>query len=90
MWGGLVTLGLVVFLVLWSVVGFEQLFLLFHELSFTNQFWILDPSRDYLIMLFPGGFFYDVALFSFGAVIIESLVLCGIAFAILKLKGWND
>ena len=87
MWGSVATMILMFFLALWAVSGFEQLFLLFHEVSFANQFWILDPSKDYLIMLFPGGFFYDVALFSFGAVIIESLVLGGIAFAVLKLKG---
>lgn len=87
LWGSIATLGLMIFLALWSVFGFEQLFILFHKLSFTNEFWILDPSRDYLLMLFPGEFFYDVALFSFGAVIIESLILGGIAFAVLRLGG---
>lgn len=89
MWGSIVTMVLMIFLALWSVSGFEQLFVLFHEISFTNQLWILDPSKDYLIMLFPGGFFYDVALFGFGAIIIESLVIGGTAFAVLKLRGWR-
>jgi integral membrane protein (TIGR01906 family) len=89
LWGSVVTLGLMIFLALWSVFGFEQLFVLFHRLSFTNEFWILDPGADYLIMLFPGGFFYDIALFGFAAVIIESLFLGAIAFIILKLEGKN-
>jgi integral membrane protein (TIGR01906 family) len=87
LWGSVVTLGLMIFLALWAVFGFEQLFVLFHRLSFTNEFWILDPGADYLIMLFPGGFFYDIALFGFAAVIIESLFLGAIAFIILKLEG---
>ncbi len=57
LWGSVLTLGLVIFLALWSVIGFEQLFILFHQLSFTNEFWILDPSKDFLIMLFPEQFF---------------------------------
>lgn len=84
LWGSLATLGLVVVLAFWAVFGFDQLFLLFHLVSFSNELWILDPAKDYLIMLFPGGFFYDAALFGFGAVIVEVILLCGIAFAILK------
>ena len=87
LWGSIVTLGLMILLALWGVFGFEQLFILFHQISFTNEFWILDPSKDYLLMLFPEGFFYDTALFGFGAVIIESLVLGGVAYAVLRLKG---
>jgi integral membrane protein (TIGR01906 family) len=86
LWGSAVTLGLVLFLALWSLVGFEQLFVFFHQLSFTNQFWILDPSKDYLIMLFPSEFFYDVALFGFGAVVLQSAVLGGIAWGLLKIR----
>jgi integral membrane protein (TIGR01906 family) len=87
LWGSILMLGLMVFLAFWAVLGFEQLFLLFHQVSFTNQFWILDSSKDYLIMLFPGDFFYDVAMFGFSAVIIESLILCGITFMLLKTRN---
>ena len=85
--GSLAALGLMIILALWAVFGFEQLFLLFHLISFSNQFWILDPARDYLIMLFPEGFFYDVALFGFAAVMLQALVLGGVTFGILKYTG---
>ena len=85
--GSLATLCLMIILALWAVFGFEQLFLLFHLISFSNQFWILDPARDYLIMLFPEGFFYDVALFGFAAVMLQALVLGGVTFGILKYTG---
>jgi len=84
-WGGLLTLGLMIALALWAFFGFEQFFLLFHVVSFPNEYWMLDPARDYLIMLFPEGFFYDAALLGFGAVILEALLLGGIAFGILRL-----
>jgi len=85
-WGSLITVGLMVVLALWAFFGFEKLFILFHLVSFPNEYWMLDPAKDYLIRLFPEGFFYDAALLSFGAVILEALLLGGIALGILKLK----
>ena len=46
-----------------SLFNFDRLFLQFHLLSFSNDLWLLDPSRDYLIMLFPQGFWYDMAIY---------------------------
>ena len=31
------------------LVGFDQLFLTFHMLSFSNDFWRLDPATDRLV-----------------------------------------
>ena len=86
-WGSLVTVGLMVVLALWALFGFERFFLLFHLVSFSNEYWMLDPARDYLIRLFPGGFFYDATLFGFGAIMLEALLVGGIALAILRLIG---
>ena len=88
-WGGLITLVLMVLLALWAFFGFEQFFVLFHLISFPNAYWMLDPAKDYLIRLFPEGFFYDAALFGFGAVILEALLISAIAFGILRLTGWG-
>ena len=85
--GSLVTLGLMAVLAAWAVFGFERLFLLFHLVSFTNEYWILDPARDYLIMLFPGAFFYDAALFGFGVVILGAAIIAGTTFGILRSLG---
>ena len=60
--GGVVTLSLVVVVGLLSLVAFNQLFLLFHLVSFSNDFWQLDPRRDYLIAMFPQGFFFDATM----------------------------
>ncbi len=87
LWGSLVTVGLMAGLALWALFGFERFFLLFHLVSFSNEYWMLDPAKDYLIRLFPEGFFYDAALFGFGAIILEAVILGGIAFGILRLKS---
>jgi integral membrane protein (TIGR01906 family) len=61
--GGGITLGLMLFLGLAAILDFDGFFLQFHLISFANDLWLLDPARDYLIMLFPQGFWYDVTLF---------------------------
>ncbi len=60
--GGGITLAIMLALWLGTLLGFDQLFLQFHLVSFANDFWQLDPARDYLIMLFPQGFWYDATL----------------------------
>jgi integral membrane protein (TIGR01906 family) len=87
LWGSCITMGVMVFLALWVLFGFERFFILFHLVSFANEYWMLDPARDYLIRLFPEGFFYDATLFGFGAIMLEALLVGGIAFVILRMIG---
>jgi integral membrane protein (TIGR01906 family) len=61
--GGGLTLLLVLAMGLGALFDFDWLFWQFHLISFANDFWLLDPTRDYLVMLFPQGFWYDVTLF---------------------------
>jgi len=81
------TLLLMVTAALWAYIGFEQFFLLFHLVSFSNQYWMLDPARDYLIRLFPEGFFYDAAMFGFLAIIAEALVIGTAALGLLRSES---
>ena len=61
--GSTITLSMIVALGVGSMVGsFDRLFLQFHFLAFTNELWMLDPTKDYLIMLFPEGFWFDAAM----------------------------
>ena len=62
-----------------TLLGFDQLFLQFHLISFTNELWQLDPARDYLIMLFPRNFWYDATIFCTLATVAGALVLGGVA-----------
>ncbi len=58
-------IGTVVGLMLFAVVslfGFDQLFLQFHLISFSNDLWRLNPSTDYLLLMFPQGFWFDAAM----------------------------
>ncbi len=61
-WGGALTLGLFAGFGVLSMFNFDELFLQFHVMSFDNDLWILDPSKDRLVMMFPQGFWYDSAI----------------------------
>lgn len=77
--GGSITLGLVLFLGLAAILDFDQFFLQFHLISFANDLWQLDPTRDYLIMLFPQNFWYDATMFCALGTVVMAVVLAGVA-----------
>ena len=53
-----------IFLILTIIIlfflSFNNLFYNFHLIFFNNDLWMLDPSKDNLINLFPESFFYNV------------------------------
>jgi integral membrane protein (TIGR01906 family) len=60
--GGATTLGLFALAGLGAFVAFDWLFVRFHLISFTNDDWLLDPRTDYMIRMFPRGFWLDATL----------------------------
>jgi integral membrane protein (TIGR01906 family) len=75
--GGALTLVLMVAIGLVIVFNFDQFFLQFHLISFANDLWMLDPATDYLIMMFPRGFWFDAALFCAIVTAVLALILGG-------------
>jgi len=73
--GSGVTLTIMLVLGLGILFSFDRLFLQFHVLSFANDFWQLDPTSDYLIMLFPQGFWYDTTLFCALGALVAAIIL---------------
>jgi len=53
---------LVVLVGVLSVIDFSELWTRFHQVAFRNDLWQLDPTRDYLIMLFPEPFWYTATI----------------------------
>lgn len=87
LWGCEVTVAFVVGVGLFSLVGFDSLFLFFHEVSFANDFWQLDPRRHFLVMMFPQGFWLDATLFVGILALVKSVVLGAICVAVLRRQG---
>ncbi len=62
------------------VAAFGPLFWVFHLVSFRNDLWQLDPSRDLLVRLYPQPFWRDAT----GLVVLLSLAAAGL----LALLAW--
>ncbi|MFC1942643.1 TIGR01906 family membrane protein [Chloroflexota bacterium] len=82
--GSCLTLVLMLALGLGALFNFDQLFLQFHLISFANDFWMLDPTSDYLIMLFPQGFWYDTSIFCVLATLVGAIILGGVGWWYLR------
>ncbi len=85
-WGSGATIALLAVLGVWAVIAFDSLFLLFHLVSFSNELWQLSPG-DKLLLIFPQGFFNDAALFVAAAAIGEAIIIGGVAWGVLALRG---
>jgi integral membrane protein (TIGR01906 family) len=81
--GSAFTLGLMATLGLGIALNFNWLFYQFHLLSFANDFWLLDPAQDYLIMLFPGGFWFDAFLYCAIAAAAAAVILGAVTWRYL-------
>jgi len=64
--GSVLTLAVIAMTGILALMDFNWLFLQFHLISFSNDLWLLDPAKDYLIMMFPEGFWFDAAFFIAG------------------------
>jgi integral membrane protein (TIGR01906 family) len=85
LWGAGLTLLLLVAVAALSLLDFGELFVRFHQLSFRNDLWMLDPRRDYLLMLFPQGFWLDVTL-RIAALTAVQAVLLGLVGLLLQRR----
>jgi len=74
--GGGITLALMLALGLSTLLNFDQLFLQFHLLFFSNKYW---SAEGYMLMLFRDPFFYDAALFCAGITAGLAVILGGVA-----------
>jgi integral membrane protein (TIGR01906 family) len=62
--------------------NFSYWFVVFHELLFDNDLWLLDPSREILIQMLPEGFFADTALLT-AVLTVLVLLLTGLCASFL-------
>jgi len=70
---------------LWSLIDFNSIFYFFHILSFSNDLWLLDPATDYLIMMFPEGFFFDAATLVVATIIAVAILIWVAAYVIKRV-----
>jgi integral membrane protein (TIGR01906 family) len=76
--------GIVVLVGVAAAVDFDDLWTRFHQVAFRNDLWQLDPTRDYLIMLFPEPFWYAATLRLALGIAVQSAAL-----ALVGLLAWR-
>ncbi len=77
----------VTFLASMGVFGlllFDQLFVQFHEIFFSNDLWQLNPKTDRLIQIYPRDFWFGALLVTASLVIFLALTLSGLAHWYLR------
>ena len=89
LWGGTLTLVLLVAFGLLAATGFDTLFLRFHQFSFANDFWQLDPRTDYLVRLFPQDFWFDATMSVALWAITGALILTAAGGGHLLYQRWT-
>jgi len=67
-----------------AFVGFDDLFTRFHEISFSNDLWQLDPSRDHLVQMFPQDFWLVSTVLLAGMTVVEVLTLLALSWGFLR------
>lgn len=72
---------------LWTTSGFDRLFILFHELLFTNDLWLMDPRTDAMIRMFPSQFFLRIAQEAGVSALIYGLAFTAAAWLIPFVAG---
>ena len=73
-------LSILVFLGTSFLLFFQELFIIFHQIAFNNDLWILNPNEDYLLMMYPEDFFRDVAIL----ILLTSFILNVIVYILFR------
>lgn len=89
MWGGALAVALLALFGIVASVGFDALFLLFHRVSFANDFWRLDPRTDYLVLLFPQGFWFDATMWVALRTLAGGIILAAAGGGYLAWRRWG-
>ena len=83
-YGAALSFAILIALGIGLAAGFDALFTRFHVISFANDLWLLDPNRDFLVMIFPETFFRDATLAIAGLTLGQAALTGGVAYALRR------
>ena len=55
-------LAIILIIVIYAIIDFNSFFMLFHKLIFTNEYYLFDPSVDYIILMLPERLFAYIGI----------------------------
>lgn len=61
--------------------NWEQAFVTFHHIFFSNDYWIFDPAKDAIITVLPDTFFMHCAIMILALVILGSII-CAVCYVV--------
>jgi len=73
-------------LVIVIAINWHHAFVVFHEIFFNNDYWILDSRVDLLINIVPYPFFITISAFIGGFFALGLVVLCGVSTILLRKR----
>ena len=88
--GCLLTAVLVALVAVISLVGFGPLFVFFHEISFSNDLWRLDPNTSALVQMFPQGFWLETTVLIGVASVVEAGAILILLSTLGAWRRWRS
>ncbi len=85
LWGSVLAVALLAIAGIGSLAAFDPLFTLFHNLGFAAGTWDFDPNTEWLVRIFPEGFFLTATLIVAGLTVGQA-VLVGAAIAAYRWR----
>ena len=80
--GAIAVLGALIALVALIAINWQRAFVIFHEIFFNNDYWILDSRVDLLVNIVPYPFFISISIF-IGGFFAVGLGLLGVVSTVL-------
>lgn len=86
--------GSILYLLIFSIIGvyafidFDNAFVIFHKILFSNDLWILDPNEDIMIQMLPLDFFMGIGI-KIAAGYLLYLILSAVSANIIISKMLN-
>lgn len=66
--------------------SFNKTFILFHKLLFSNDYWLLNPDYEFLVVIFPEIFFRDIFQLIIAKVILTMIVIIITTALLIRLE----
>lgn len=85
-WCSNMLISLCIFIFLISSINFNRAFILFHEITFSNKYWLLDPYKDPIIKMLPEKYFLHCLILLVTIIICLALSLKIIHYKFKLLK----
>lgn len=86
---GLLLTGIPALIGLAALTDWERLFVSFHKLFFSNDYWLFDPATDPVILILPDGFFFQCLAVILVLVIGSGLICIARAIKIRKADKYG-